>query len=135
MLVRLVLRSLVAAAVLGLRFSGATHAEEQTQAAGCPVSVPESIGVDCGELIVPENYDEPEGRQLRLPYIILQSRSEQPEPDPVVFTAGGPGYSSLDSVWCQPTPTSENCWRRPTPPLQASCSSEASHTTWRISSN
>jgi len=97
--VRLVLRLCVAAAALGLLFSGSGQAQERTHPAECPVVVPDSVRIDCGELVVAENYDEPEGRQLRLPYIILRSRSEEPEPDPVVFTAGGPGYSSLDSVW------------------------------------
>lgn len=98
MLARLVSSSSVAVAILVVLMSAPTDAGSTRQVA-CPISVPDSIEVDCGELVVPENYDEPEGRQLRLPYIILRSRSADPEPDPLVFTAGGPGYSSLDSVW------------------------------------
>ena len=61
--------------------------------------MPDGVDVECGALLVPEDYERPDGQTLRLPYVILRSRSADPEPDPVVFTAGGPGYSSLDSVW------------------------------------
>lgn len=70
-----------------------------TQAVDCPITVPDGVDVACGALLVPENYEQPDGQTLRLPYVILRSRSADSKPDPVVFTAGGPGYSSLDSVW------------------------------------
>jgi len=70
-----------------------------TQAVDCPIPVPDGVDVVCGALLVPEDYERPDGQTLRLPYVILRSRSADPKPDPVVFTAGGPGYSSLDSVW------------------------------------
>ena len=65
----------------------------------CPITVPDEVDVECGALVVPENHETPDSPTVRLPYIILRSRSADPEPDPVVFTAGGPGYSSLDSAW------------------------------------
>lgn len=65
----------------------------------CPISVPESIVVDCLVLTVPENYAEPEAAKVRLPFIILRSPAADRAPDPLFFTAGGPGYSSLSSVW------------------------------------
>lgn len=65
----------------------------------CPISVPESIVVDCLVLTVPENYAEPEAAKVRLPFIILRSPAADPAPDPLFYTAGGPGHSSLDSVW------------------------------------
>ncbi len=66
-------------------------------AVDCPIDVP--AGAECGELVVPEDHDAPGGAELRLPYVILRSERGDGEPDPVVFTAGGPGYSSLSSVW------------------------------------
>ncbi|MDD8025264.1 MAG: alpha/beta fold hydrolase [Acidobacteriota bacterium] len=49
-----------------------------------------------GYLIVPERRDAPRsGRNIRLPFLILKSRSSSPRPDPVFFTAGGPGGSTL----------------------------------------
>ncbi|MCX6559817.1 MAG: alpha/beta hydrolase [Candidatus Aminicenantes bacterium] len=49
-----------------------------------------------GYLIVPERRETPRsGRTIRLPFLILKSRSASPRPDPVFFTAGGPGGSTL----------------------------------------
>ena len=72
---------------------------DSTRLVECPIEVPNAVEVECGELVVPEDYDQPGGMTLRLPYIILRSRSAVPEPDPLIFTAGGPGSSSLASVW------------------------------------
>ncbi len=66
------------------------------EAAPCPVSAPEAV--ECGYLIVPEDYAQPEGRALRLAVAILPSRSETPAPDPVVYLEGGPGGSALSGL-------------------------------------
>jgi pimeloyl-ACP methyl ester carboxylesterase len=65
----------------------------------CPIEVPDGLDIDCGYLIVPEDYDHPDGITIHLPVIIIHSRSANPAPDPVLYTEGGPGYSSLGSVW------------------------------------
>ena len=69
------------------------------EAAECPVQVPDDPPIDCGYLIVPADYDDPASDTLRLPVIIIHSRSLDPAPDPYLYTAGGPGYSSLGEVW------------------------------------
>jgi pimeloyl-ACP methyl ester carboxylesterase len=51
--------------------------------------------VQCGYLVVPENRDYPDRRTLRLAVAVLKSLSEAPEPDPIVFIAGGPGGPSV----------------------------------------
>ncbi len=65
----------------------------------CPIEVPAEPEVTCSVLTVPEDHDEPAGPTVRLPYVIIHSSAADPEPDPVVFTSGGPGYSALPSVW------------------------------------
>jgi pimeloyl-ACP methyl ester carboxylesterase len=58
--------------------------------------------VRCGALIVPERRGEgadPE-RTLRLPFVVIESLSAEPAPDPLVFpTSGGPGGGSLSALW------------------------------------
>ncbi|MCG2615351.1 alpha/beta hydrolase [Terrimonas sp. NA20] len=54
---------------------------------------------DCGYLIVPENRRKKNSRPIRLPYIIVRSKSPDKKKDPVLFTSGGPGNSSLS--WAQ----------------------------------
>jgi pimeloyl-ACP methyl ester carboxylesterase len=71
----------------------------QIETIECPTAVPKDITIECGILLVPENYDVPDGATIRLPYIILRSPNPNPAPDPLLFTVGGPGYSSLDTLW------------------------------------
>ncbi len=67
--------------------------------AACPVPGPDTPLIECGYLIVPEDYDQPEKRSIRLPVIIIHASASNPAPDAVLYTDGGPGYSSLGSVW------------------------------------
>jgi pimeloyl-ACP methyl ester carboxylesterase len=64
----------------------------------CGFQAPTGATVACGDLIVPEQRAAPTQRLLRLPVIKISSRSAQPAPDPIVYTAGGPGASSLGPV-------------------------------------
>jgi len=52
----------------------------------------------CGFLIVPENRHDLHGRTVKLPFIYVESNNPDKSPDPVLYTGGGPGVSSLHSV-------------------------------------
>lgn len=68
----------------------------------CPEGVPAEFAaqVRCGVLTVPENRATGSGRTIALPVAVVPSRSDAPQPDPVVFpTTGGPGAGSLSSLW------------------------------------
>ena len=67
--------------------------------AECPIEVPANADIECGYLSAPENYDQPEGRWIRMPYIILHSPTAEPDATPLLFTEGGPGGDSLQSIW------------------------------------
>ncbi|WP_376695942.1 alpha/beta fold hydrolase [Wenzhouxiangella sp. EGI_FJ10305] len=51
--------------------------------------------VDCGELVVWENREDHEEGTLRLAVAIMRSTAGDPEPDPLVYLAGGPGGRSV----------------------------------------
>lgn len=61
----------------------------------CAIKVPDNIDFNCGNLFVPENRAKKRSREIRLPVIIVKSTSDNPLSDPVIYTAGGPGASSL----------------------------------------
>ena len=48
-----------------------------------------------GYLEVLENRDKPNGNRIKLPVYIFKSRSKNPKPDPIIYTVGGPGYTSM----------------------------------------
>jgi pimeloyl-ACP methyl ester carboxylesterase len=52
----------------------------------------------CGNLVVPENRHNPQGRFIKLPFIYVESNNPAKKPDPVLYTGGGPGVSSLHPV-------------------------------------
>lgn len=48
-----------------------------------------------GYLEVLENRQDPNSRTIQLPVYIFKSRSENPQSDPVIYTVGGPGSTSM----------------------------------------
>jgi len=58
---------------------------------------PARIEAECGIVRVPENWDEPSGRQIELYFAVIRSNSKKVEPDPLFFFAGGPGQSATES--------------------------------------
>ncbi|MGN7889976.1 alpha/beta fold hydrolase [Dyadobacter endophyticus] len=59
-------------------------------------SLPDStFEKQCGYLLVPENRSKKNARMIKLPFIVIRSKNPDKRRDPVLFTAGGPGGSSL----------------------------------------
>ena len=52
----------------------------------------------CGYLVVPENRHKSESKTIKLPFIYVASNNPAKSPDPVLYTGGGPGVSSLHPV-------------------------------------
>ncbi|MEM9077444.1 MAG: alpha/beta fold hydrolase [Bacteroidota bacterium] len=57
--------------------------------------IPKGQDYTFGYLEVLENRDKPNGNTIKLPVYIFKSRSKNPKPDPIVYTVGGPGYTSM----------------------------------------
>jgi len=65
----------------------------------CEFQQPSGVEIDCGYLTVPENYEEPDGVQIRLAVAILRHPDGNPEPDPILYLEGGPGGSALELLY------------------------------------
>jgi pimeloyl-ACP methyl ester carboxylesterase len=52
----------------------------------------------CGYLVVPEKRLHSRGRVIKLPFIYVESNNPAKKSDPVLYTGGGPGVSSLHPV-------------------------------------
>lgn len=70
----------------------------QFERASCPVAIPPAVRVECGSLSVLEDRARSDGPRVQLPVIIVKSRTTPALPDPIVFTAGGPGFSSFGNI-------------------------------------
>lgn len=68
-----------------------------------------SLQSKCGYLIVPENRKNPTGKTIKLPFVYVVSSNPNKQKDVVLYTAGGPGASSLSSAgWIHYTPLVKN---------------------------
>lgn len=63
-----------------------------------PYKIDSSFQTRCGYLVVPENRTKAASKRIRLPFIVLQSKNPNRKKDPVLFTGGGPGNSSLQWI-------------------------------------
>lgn len=55
----------------------------------------EGKDLECGWLIVPEEYDDPDSGEIRLAVAIIKSQADNPAPDPLFMLQGGPGGSTI----------------------------------------
>jgi len=65
----------------------------------CPIDVPSDPSIECGIFTTLEDYEDPDGKTIRTSVIIIHSQNGNPSKEAMLFTEGGPGYSSLPSVW------------------------------------
>ena len=80
-------------------FAYAQEVVPRFEPAACPFEgAEERDDVRCGNLIVRENRDLPDGRTLRLSVAVLKSPAGNPQPDPLVFLSGGPGGPSVKNT-------------------------------------
>jgi pimeloyl-ACP methyl ester carboxylesterase len=67
----------------------------------CAEAIPILEGIDglyCGFLIVPENRADPNSYEIELAVVIVESFSDNPAPDPLLYLEGGPGGSGVFSI-------------------------------------
>ncbi|SEJ59834.1 alpha/beta hydrolase fold [Dyadobacter sp. SG02] len=57
-----------------------------------------SFQKQCGYLLVPENRKKKNSRLIKLPFIVVKTKNPDKHHDPVLYTAGGPGGSSLGAA-------------------------------------
>ena len=62
------------------------------------IDIPKDQKFTFGYLHVPENRNTPNSQTIKLPVYIFKSRSAQPKPDPIIYTVGGPGRSTMPSA-------------------------------------
>tara|TARA_B100000700_G_scaffold331533_1_gene465283 strand:+ start:1106 stop:2608 length:1503 start_codon:yes stop_codon:yes gene_type:complete len=52
--------------------------------------------LNCGFVTVPENYEQPEAKQIEIHYAVIPSIQENSQPDPLLILAGGPGQAATE---------------------------------------
>ncbi len=88
----------IAAQALQPSASYAQKTQPGIEPSACPIKVDSSFKTRCGYLIVPENRAKTNGKTIKLPFILVESKNPHKRKDPLLFTTGGPGGSSLGWV-------------------------------------
>jgi len=77
---------------------GQRAAVPRIESSECIYKADGALKTHCGYLVVPENRLHPRSRIIKLPFIYVESNNPAKKPDPVLYTGGGPGVSSLHPV-------------------------------------
>ncbi|RTE86253.1 MULTISPECIES: alpha/beta hydrolase [Gammaproteobacteria] len=92
------MQKLLNASMLLAMSLGSVHANAQDES---PLLEPCHISgmseqVECGFLQVPENYSQPDGKQIDIHVVRLPAVAAAKESDPLLFLAGGPGQAATE---------------------------------------
>lgn len=60
--------------------------------------IPKGQKYTFGYLEVLENRNNPKSKTIKIPVYIFKSRSENPKPDPIIYTVGGPGSTTMPTA-------------------------------------
>ncbi|HET6253563.1 MAG TPA: alpha/beta fold hydrolase [Puia sp.] len=74
------------------------HYTPSIEPSACPIQIDSSFQTRCGYLVVPENRTKLHSPKIKLPFIIAYSKNPDKRKDPLLYTTGGPGGSSLDWI-------------------------------------
>ncbi len=64
----------------------------------CAFKADSGLKTSCYYLIVPENRSKPGGKTIKLPFFYVETNNPHKHKDVVLYTAGGPGASSLNGT-------------------------------------
>lgn len=55
--------------------------------------------IEWNYLVVPENWDKPEGKTIKIAVAVLKCTSKNTNSNPVVYIEGGPGAGGIEGIW------------------------------------
>lgn len=83
---------------LGMQAAIAQGYQPKIESTGCPVKIGEGVIAKCGYLVVPENRQKPNGRQIKIPFVFVRKPAMDTVKNIFLYTTGGPGYSTIDNI-------------------------------------
>jgi len=77
------------------------------QQTDCWVKQDSEARIDCGWLMVPEDWEHPNAQRIKLPVVIYRALNPDPALHPIIYLSGGPGIPALGQ-----NGKNINSWRR-----------------------
>jgi pimeloyl-ACP methyl ester carboxylesterase len=82
----------------GINLAKAEDNVPRFEKAKCKFTVPKTLKIDCGYLIVREDRSSANSQTIRLAVAIFRAKVKKAVPDAVVYLEGGPGGHSIDNA-------------------------------------
>ena len=57
--------------------------------------LPDRKDIQAGTIMVPENHEDPDGKKIKITYIVLKAKDTSSVAFPMIYFSGGPGGNSL----------------------------------------
>ena len=96
-------------AVFLLLLAGSALAAPRVERERCTFKPPRGDRIECFVLIVPENREQPQGREVRLKIAVLKAKKASGL-EPLVYLSGGPGDAPLVAASAGADPLAEGDW-------------------------
>lgn len=98
-------KRVVTAAILAAALLPAAHVQSIAPSATTTLSANNhcyvgglSERMNCGSVSVPENYDKPDGKQIKIHYVVMPAIKSNGKNEALLAIAGGPGQSAIDNA-------------------------------------
>jgi pimeloyl-ACP methyl ester carboxylesterase len=96
-------------AALLLVLAGSALAAPRLERERCAFKPPRGERIECYVLVVPENREQPQGRDVRMKVAVLKAKRAL-APDPLLYLSGGPGEAPLVASNPGADPLAEGGW-------------------------
>ncbi|NML22029.1 alpha/beta hydrolase [Pseudoflavitalea sp. G-6-1-2] len=63
----------------------------------CKISADSGLITRCGYLVVPENREKPNGKQIKIAFLFVRKPTADPVRNVTLMSTGGPGYSTINN--------------------------------------
>lgn len=93
-----VITSIIIACLISISLAHAQSYQPKIEPFACTIKVGEGVIARCGYLVVPENRQKVNGRQIKIPFLFVRKATADSTQNISLYTTGGPGYSTIANI-------------------------------------
>ncbi|WP_200911858.1 alpha/beta fold hydrolase [Pedobacter sp. Hv1] len=81
-----------------LSIASAQNYQPKIESFACTIKIGPGVIARCGYLVVPENRQQVNGRQIKIPFLFVRKTAADSTQNISLYTTGGPGYSTIANI-------------------------------------
>ena len=93
-----VITSIIIACLINISLAQAQSDQPKIEPFACTIKVGEGVITKCGYLVVPENRQKLNGRQIKIPFLFVRKATADSTQNISLYITGGPGYSTIANI-------------------------------------